>query len=165
VRVLGIAGYSGSGKTTLVERLIPALRRRGVRISTMKHTHHNVSLDRRGDVSRALRDAGAVEVAVLGPDVWAILRELHGAPEPGVEALAARMRPADLLIVEGFKQHAHDKIEVHRQATGKPLLCVDDPHIVAVASDTPLPGIAPPVLDLDDVEAITAFIVARYGFD
>ncbi len=165
MKLLGIAGYSGSGKTTLVERLIPELKRRGVSVSTMKHTHHNVSIDRPGDVSRALRDAGAVDVVAAAPDRWALMHEHRGAPEPSVEALARRMAPVDLLLVEGFKRHEHEKIEVYRPANRKPMLCTDDPRIIAVASDAPLTGVGVPVLDLNDARAIADFIVSRYGLD
>ena len=163
MKVLGIAGYSGSGKTTLVVRLIPELARRGLRVSTVKHTHHDVSVDYAGDPSRALRDAGATEVVVASPEGWTLLHE-HGADaEPRVEALAARMAPVDLLLVEGFKARAGDKIEVHRAAAGTPLLCADDPNVIAVAADVALAGVATPVLDLDDISAIADFIVAHYG--
>ena len=64
------------------------------------------------------------------------------------------MTPVDLVIVEGFKRETHPKLEVHRPAFGKPLLCRDDPHIVAVASDAPLAGLAVPLLALDDAAAI-----------
>ena len=165
MKVLGIAGYSGSGKTTLVVRLIPELTRRGIRVSTIKHTHHSVSIDRAGDASRALRNTGATEVAVASREAWALLHE-HGADaEPSVEALAARMEAVDLVLVEGFKASPHDKIEVHRAAAGTPLLCADDPYIVAVAADTPLDGVRPPVLDLDDIEAIADFVVAHCALD
>ncbi len=159
MKVLGIAGYSGSGKTTLVVGLIPELRRRGLTVSTVKHTHHNVSIDRAGDVSRALRDAGAVDVLVAVGDRWALMHEHRGAAEPSVAALVERMTPVDLVLVEGFKAHAHDKIEVHRPAAGTPLLWVDDPHVVAVATDAPLSGLGVPVLDLNDIPAIADFIV------
>ena len=73
------------------------------------------------------------------------------------------MTPVDLLLVEGFKRHAHTKLEVHRPANGKPLLCVDDPHIIAVACDVPLPQVSLPVLDLNDVPGIADFILAATG--
>ena len=162
---LGIAGYSGSGKTTLVTRLIPALMARGLTVSTVKHTHHSVHLDRRGDASRRLTAAGAKEVAISTPDRWARLRELRGAPEPDVEGLTAMMDPVDLVLVEGFKRHRHEKIEVHRPDHGKPPLWPDDPMIVAVASDRPLDGLTLPSLDLDDVAAVADFIVERYALN
>ncbi len=102
-------------------------------------------------------------MAVASPEGWALLHE-HGADaEPSVEALAARMIPVDLLLVEGFKARTGDKIEVHRAAAGTPLLCADDPNVIAVAADVPLAGVRPPVLDLDDIPAIVDFIVAHCG--
>lgn len=163
MNIVGIAGYSGSGKTTLVVRLIPELRRRGFTVSTVKHTHHGVSVDRRGDASRRLREAGAVDVALVTDRRWALLREHRGEPEPSLDELAARMAAVDVLLVEGFKRHDHAKIEVHRPVTGKPLLCTDDPHIVAVASDAPLAGLSVPRLDLNDTVAIADAIAEMCG--
>ena len=165
MNVIGIAGYSGSGKTTLVVGLIPELRRRGLTVSTVKHTHHNVSIDAKGDASRRLRDAGAVDVLVSVADRWALMHEHRDAPEPGLDELAARMTPVDILLVEGFKQHDHDKIEVHRAGGDRPLLHTDDPHIVAIATDAPLSAVELPLLDLNDIPAIADFIVARCGLD
>jgi molybdopterin-guanine dinucleotide biosynthesis protein B len=159
---LGIAGFSGSGKTTLVIRLIPELMARGLRVSTVKHTHHSVALDRKGDASRRLRRAGASEVLIAGSKRWALLHELQGAQEPDVEELVRHMTPVDLVLVEGFKRQRHEKIEVHRPALGKPLLYPEDNRVIAVASDQPMTGLALPNLDLDDVPAIADFILARY---
>lgn len=163
MKKLGIAGFSGSGKTTLVVRLIPELKARGLTVSTIKHTHHNVSVDRHGDFSRALRKAGASELLIANANRWALLHEHRDEPEADVETLARHMTPVDLLLVEGFKAHRHDKIEVHRPAYGKPLLCRDDPHVIAVASDAPLPGLGLPILDLNDAEVVAEFIVRQLG--
>ena len=164
MKVLGIIGYRGSGKTTLIVRLIPELQRRGYTVSTIKHTHHNVAVDKAEDVSRALAEAGAVDVVIAAPERWAILHQ-HGdnTPEPGLESLLERMTSVDLLLVEGFKKHVHEKIEVHRTAAKNPLLHKEDGQIVAVATDGPLPGTRLPLLDLDDVPGIADFIVQRYG--
>ncbi len=144
MKTMGIAGFGGSGKTTLVVRLIPELRSRGLTVSTVKHTHHNVSIDKKDSLTRRLRDAGAIDVVVAADDHWALLHEHRGAPEPSLEELAARMKTVDILLVEGFKTHHHDKIEVHRPAADTPLLCVDDPYIVAIATDGEIPGAALP---------------------
>ena len=127
---LGIAGFSGSGKTTLVIRLIPELMARGLRVSTVKHTHHSVVLDRKGNASRRLRRAGASEVLIAGNKRWALLHELQGALEPDVEELVRHMTPVDLVLVEGFKRQRHEKIEVHRPALGKPLLYPEDDRVM-----------------------------------
>ena len=161
---LGIAGYSGSGKTTLVTRLIPELIARGLKVSTVKHTHHTVALDRRGDISRRLQRLGAQEVLLADARRWTLLHELRGEPEPSVSELAGRMASVDLLIIEGFKRHAHEKIEVHRPALGKAMLWPDDPRVMAVASDREIAGLPLPRLDLNDVPAIADFICRHYGF-
>jgi molybdopterin-guanine dinucleotide biosynthesis protein B len=161
MKLFGLAGWSGSGKTTLMKALLPELIRHGVTVSTIKHAHHSFDVDQPGKDSYEHRRAGAREVMVASSERWALMRELRGAPEPSLEALIARMSPVDLLMIEGFKRHPHPKLEVHRPSNGKPLLCPDDPHIVAVASDAPLDGITLPRLDLDDVPAIADFIVRR----
>ena len=162
MRIVGLAGWSGSGKTSLVIRLVPELVRRGLSVSTIKHAHHAFDVDKPGKDSHAHRQAGAQEVLVSSANRFALMRELRGAPEPTFEELVARMARVDILLVEGFKRHAHDKIEVHRPTVGKPLLAGDDPRIIAVASDAALTGLGVPLLDLDDTAAIAEFIVG-YG--
>jgi molybdopterin-guanine dinucleotide biosynthesis protein B len=161
MRVLGIVGYSGSGKTRLVTELIPVLRAAGLTVSTVKHTHHSVRVDEPGDISRRMTEAGATDVVMVGGHRWALLHENRQVPEPTVEELAAAMTRVDLLLVEGFKRHAHPKIEVHRPSIGKPLLCRNDPHVVAVATDGPLPITGLPILDLNDPAGVGRFILAR----
>jgi molybdopterin-guanine dinucleotide biosynthesis adapter protein len=163
MKIFGLAGWSGSGKTTLMVRLIPALVARGLSVSTLKHAHHAFDVDQPGKDSYEHRAAGATEVMVSSDKRWALMHELRGRPELGVEELVARMSPVDLLIIEGFKRHAHPKLEVYRPTVGKPLLCTDDPNIVAVASDEAMPGLRVPRLDLDDVAGIADFIVAHCG--
>jgi len=156
--VFGLAGWSGSGKTTLVIRLLPELIRSGVSVSTIKHAHHAFDLDQPGKDSWLHREAGASEVMVASANRWALIHEHRGAAEPPLDALIGRMTPVDLLLVEGFKSGSHAKLEVHRPALGKPLLCCSDPHIVAVASDAPIADLPVPRLVLDDVAAIARFI-------
>ena len=163
MKILGIVGYSGSGKTRLVTRLIPLLQVEGLSVSTIKHTHHSVRVDEPHDISRRLTEAGAVDVAIAGRERWALLHETTEDAEPRVEALVERMAPVDLVLVEGFKRHPHPKIEVHRPSAGKPLICRDDRHVIAVATDGPLPMVDLPILDLNDPPAVAAFIVERMG--
>ncbi len=163
MKVFGLAGWSGSGKTTLVTKLIPALVGRGLAVSTLKHAHHGFEVDTPGKDSFEHRAAGATEVMVASARRWALMRDLRGEPEATVADLMRRMSPVDLLLVEGFKREDYEKLEVHRAALGRPLLCHDDPRIVAVASDAPLPELDLPRLELDDIEAIAAFIVTHCG--
>lgn len=162
-RLFGLAGWSGSGKTTLMARLLPELIGRGLSVSTLKHAHHRFDVDQPGKDSHTHRQAGATEVMVSSANRWALMHELRGAPEPTVEELVARMSPVDLVLIEGFKRHAHPKLEVWRRANGKPLLHVEDPHIVALASDEPVESCPLPRFDLDDVPAIADFVMAATG--
>lgn len=161
MRLFGLVGWSGSGKTTLVIRLIPELTRRGLAVSTMKHAHHDFDIDKPGKDSYLHRAAGASEVMVASDQRWALMHEHRGAPEPSLERLIAQMTPVDLLLVEGFKRHAHPRLEVHRPSVGKPMIFGEDPTILAVASDVPLKDLSVPRLDLADVGAIADFVLTH----
>jgi molybdopterin-guanine dinucleotide biosynthesis protein B len=165
MRLIGFAGWSGSGKTTLVTGVIPILVARGLRVSTIKHAHHEFDIDQPGKDSWLHRQAGANEVLISSANRFALMHELRGAPEPTLAQLLARLEPVDLVIVEGFKRDRFPKIEVHRPEVGKPLLCVDDPDIVAVASPAPVPGVDLPWLPLDSAAAVADFIVALPATD
>src|SRR5690349_3277714 len=156
MRVFGLAGWSGSGKTTLMTALIPEFVSRGLTVSTIKHAHHSFDIDQPGKDSWRHRAAGASEVMVASARRWALMRELREEAEPSLDELVARLRPVDLLLVEGFKRHPHPKIEVHRPALGKPPLYPDDPHIVAIAADEPLAARLP-LLPLGDPAAVARF--------
>ena len=163
MKTFGVVGWSGSGKTTLVVKLLPELIGRGLRVSTMKHTHHNFDIDRPGKDSYEHRRAGAGEVLLASSARWALLHEVRDNPEPDMDMLIGRMAPCDLVLIEGFKRHRHPKVEVYRAANGKALLCREDPTVLAVASDGPLPDAPVPVLDLNDVAGIADFIVEHCG--
>lgn len=162
-RVFGLVGWSGSGKTSLVQLLLPELVGRGLSVSTIKHAHHGFDLDKPGKDSWLHRQAGATEVMVASAQRWALMRDHRGGPEPTLAELLSRMAQVDLVLVEGFKREPYPKLEVHRVAYGKPLLCGDDPDIVAIASDEPVSGVALPRFALADVKGIADFIVGQCG--
>ena len=126
MRAIGIVGWSGAGKTTLITRLIPELNRRGLSVSTIKHAHHGLDVDQPGKDSYEHRAAGAREVLVASAKRIALIRELRGAPEPNLAELLRLLAPADLVLLEGFKRHPIVKIEVFREANGKPHLYPKD---------------------------------------
>ena len=139
MRIIGLAGWSGAGKTTLVAKLIPSILARGLKVSTVKHAHHAFDVDQPGKDSYAHRMAGATEVLVASARRFALMHELRGEDEPPLSALLAKLAPVDLVIIEGYKRDPHPKLEVFRADVGKPLIHPDDPHVVAIASDVPLP--------------------------
>ena len=164
MKVFGFAGWSGSGKTTLIEKLIPRFTGAGLRVSLIKHAHHTFDVDQAGKDSYRHRHAGAAEILVTSSRRWVLMHELRGAHEPSFDDQVNRMSPCDLLIVEGFKFAPIPKLEVWRAATGEPLLHPNDPHIVAVASDTKVPTRLP-LLDLNNDAAVAAFIVSHLKLD
>jgi molybdopterin-guanine dinucleotide biosynthesis protein B len=158
VRLIGLAGFSGSGKTTLLKKLLPVLIARGRRVSTIKHAHHSFDVDQPGKDSHTHRLVGASEVLISSNRRWALMHELRGEPEPTLPELVVHLSPVDLVVVEGFKTERHAKLEVHREAVGKPLLFPGDPNIVAIASDARPPNTALPWAHIDDVEAIAELV-------
>ena len=158
MKVFGFAGYSGSGKTTLIEQLIPRFVMEGLRVSLIKHAHRGFDLDRPGKDSYRHREAGATEVLLVSNQRWVLMHELRGQPEPSLDVQLAHMSACDLVLVEGFKSTAIPKLEVHRQANGKPLIYPENVNVVALASDVHLESPLP-WLDLNDVDAIADFVL------
>jgi molybdopterin-guanine dinucleotide biosynthesis adapter protein len=159
MKVIGLAGWSGAGKTTLLTRLIPHFIAEDLRVSVIKHAHHEFDVDVPGKDSWIHRQSGAAEVLVSSTQRWALMHELRGAREPKLAELLAKMSPVDLVVIEGFKRELHRKIEVHRAANGKPALFPDDPGIVGIATDAKLETRLP-MAHLDDVRAVAAIIHA-----
>jgi molybdopterin-guanine dinucleotide biosynthesis protein B len=161
-KILGVIGASGSGKTTLLEYLVAQLAGRGLRVNVVKHSHHDIVLEPPHKDTARLRMAGAAEVMISSPYRIAIMRELRGAAEPPLAEQLARLAPADLTLVEGYKWEPLPKLEVHRPATGAAPLYPHDGGIVAVASDVARPaGLGAHVawLDLNEPAAVLRWLV------
>jgi molybdopterin-guanine dinucleotide biosynthesis protein B len=159
--VIGIAGWKNSGKTTLAVRLIQEFTRRGLRVASVKHSHHDVSADGEETDSARHRRAGARDVVLVGPNRWALIHDA-GVQEtaPSLENILALLSAADLVIVEGYKTAPIPKIEVRRQAQDdKRHLAPGDPLIVAIASDHVTDHGPLPLFALDDIRAIADVIV------
>ena len=178
MNVIGFAGYSGSGKTTLVEQLIPLLKKRGLRVSVVKHAHHSFDIDLPGKDTFRHREAGAFEVAVSSSNRFALMREFEQPRDMTVHQMIAELYDGvDWVLVEGFKDSDLLKIEVWRAPTadyaGKPARYMDDDFIVAIATDSPeqLPhATLRPVLDLNDAESVADYLIGAqarfvYTFD
>jgi molybdopterin-guanine dinucleotide biosynthesis adapter protein len=162
MKIFGFSGWSGSGKTTLIEAVIPMLTAQGLKISVIKHAHHNVDIDKPGKDSYRFRVAGASEVMLAGAERWALMRELREEPEPELEELVRHVSPCDLVLVEGYKSAGLPKIEVHRPSLGKPFLFPEYQDVVAIASDATL-AVELPVLNINDPLEIAGFVLQHTG--
>jgi len=172
MKVAGFAGFSGSGKTTLVEKLIPALKLRGLRVSVIKHAHHKFDIDHPGKDTHRHREAGAFEVVVASDRRLALIREFEQPARLTVHHLIAELyEGVDWVLVEGFKDSNLPKLEVWRASAGKPARYGEDDFIVAIATDSP--GQLPeptlrPVLDLNDPDGVAQWLVDnghRFDYD
>ncbi|MEP6679218.1 MAG: molybdopterin-guanine dinucleotide biosynthesis protein B [Betaproteobacteria bacterium] len=162
MRVFGFAGWSGSGKTTLIERLIPELVARGVTVSLVKHAHHEFDVDQPGKDSWRHRNAGCTEVLVSSSVRFALMHELRGAPELALDEAIARLAPCDIVLVEGYKAARIPKLEVWREAVGKPLLHDVDAHVVGIATAAPARFAGRlTAFRLTDVAKIATFVLSR----
>ena len=161
MKVFGVAGRSGSGKTTLLTRLIPWLKGQGLTISTVKQAQEAFDVDKPGKDSYLHREAGAREVMIASAKRWAVMHEYREQPEFTMDQLLARLAPVALVLVEGFRRWPHERLEVFRAGLDKPPFFPEDPLVVALASDAPVPGCALPRLDLADTAAIGTYILER----
>jgi molybdopterin-guanine dinucleotide biosynthesis adapter protein len=162
MRLFGFAGWSGSGKTTLIERLVPRLTARTLRVSLVKHAHHSFDTDQPGKDSWRHRQAGCSEVLITSALRWALVHELRGDAELTLREAIARVSPCDLLLIEGFKSAAIPKLEVWRRDQTEPPLFPDDPYIRAIATDDPGRFTnSLKAFGLDDVDAIATFVLAE----
>jgi len=165
MKVVAFAGYSGSGKTTLVEQLIGCLRMRGLRVSVVKHAHHNFDIDKPGKDSWRHREAGAFEVLVASNQRLVLQRQFEQPAQLSVHHLLAEVYDGvDWVLVEGFKKSDLLKVEVWRNASEQPVRYPQDDFVVAIATDSPqyMPeATLRPVLDLNDPYAISEWLVAN----
>lgn len=163
-RVFGVTGWKNSGKTQLVTSLVAEFTRRGLRVSTVKHAHHDFDIDKPGADSYRHREAGASEVALVSGRRWALMHELREEEEPSLDEILNRLAPCDLVLIEGYKREAHPKIEARRlEARKSEPLAPNDPQILAIAADHPLSGETLPVFDLNDIAAMADFIAKAVG--
>ncbi|TAG76732.1 MAG: molybdopterin-guanine dinucleotide biosynthesis protein B [Burkholderiales bacterium] len=164
-KVFGFAGWSGSGKTTLIEQVISHLASTGMRISLVKHAHHDFDFDIPGKDSYRHRKAGASEVLVTSAKRYALIREHRDAPELSFEQSIARLSPCDLVLIEGFKRTPIPKLEIWRAEIGKPLLFPTDTNIRGICTDDPLPlQLKEPFgcrFGLGEIASIAAFAAAN----
>lgn len=157
--LIGIAGWSNAGKTTLIEKLTRHFTARGLRVATIKHTHHKFDIDKPDSDTNRHRLAGASETAIVSGSRVAIIEEIDARGEPSLEEVARRLRPADLIFVEGYKSAAIPKIEVRRAAVAAGrMLAAADPLVIAIAADCDVDAYGKPTFALDDIEGLAGVI-------
>ena len=157
MKLFGITGWKNSGKTHLMERLVEEFKNRSLSVSTIKNAHHGFDVDQPGKDSFRHRQAGAQEVLVASEKRWVLMHENYNELQPTLTDLIKKLSKVDLVLVEGFKQDKHPKIEVVRKERDRDLIANGDPTILALATDVEIP-IDKTCLDLNDTIGIANFI-------
>jgi molybdopterin-guanine dinucleotide biosynthesis protein B len=161
--VFCVVGRSNTGKTTLIERLIPVLASKGVRVATIKHHDRPFEMDLQGKDTYRHKSAGAKAAMIVSDRKLGLVKDLER--EMHVDELVARyMDDVDLVIVEGYKQEPLPKIEVYNYRENDPPVAAEDEFLVAIVADAPVPA-AVPVFLRDDIEAIAAFIMQKFELE
>jgi molybdopterin-guanine dinucleotide biosynthesis protein MobB len=163
IKAVSFVAKSGTGKTTLLEKVIVELKGRGYRLGVIKHDAHRFDIDHPGKDSYRLSAAGADTMLISSPEKLAIVKK-HQVSPPIEELIATYFQDVDIVLTEGFKLSSMPKVELHRKGRSETLLCrgeVNDPTLIAVASDEPL-ELDVPVLDLNDAVEVAQFIIDRF---
>jgi len=157
LKVFGITGWKNSGKTHLMERLVKEFKSRNFSVSTIKNAHHGFDVDQPGKDSFRHRQAGADEVIVASSKRWVLMHENNDDEKIRLKDLMKKLSKVDLVLVEGFKQERHPKIEVVRKVRDQNLIAENDPTILAVASDVDI-STEKTCINLNDTIGIANFI-------
>lgn len=172
--VLGfVAAASNAGKTTLITQLISEFAKRNIRVSVIKHAHHQFDIDHPGKDSFNIREAGAVQTLVASSRRWALMTEVdrtHEAmAETNLDDLLKQLNHnyADIILTEGFKHALMPKIEVFNSSLHTQLLASKDSQIIGIVSDTatletPLAK-ALPHFHRDEIVKVADFIQAYFS--
>ena len=138
---LHIVGRKNSGKTTLIVDLVRELLGRGLRVGTIKHTHHHHELDTPGKDSFRHRQAGASAVGIISPAMDAIFfpRDRDQETPSRLDSMTRLLGDCDVVLIEGGLSGPGRKIEVWRDELAQPPLALHEPSISAIVTDDPLP--------------------------
>ncbi|EEY44113.1 molybdopterin-guanine dinucleotide biosynthesis protein B [Vibrio mimicus VM223] len=130
-----------------------------MRIGLLKHAHHDFDVDKPGKDSYRLRKAGASQMLIASRNRHALMTETPDA-EAEFDYLLTRFdaEKLDVILVEGCKNIAFPKIELHRAEVGKPWLYPHDENIIAIAADETLETDLPQ-MNINDLDAIADFVL------
>ena len=158
--VVCFVGRKNSGKTTLMEKVIVGLTTAGFRVAAVKHDAHRFEIDHPGKDSYRFKAAGADTTVISSPEMTAVV--LRQREEMPLESILSRfVSGVDIVLAEGYKASPFPKIEVHRKATGEPLIHPAPDGLIAVATDERV-DTAVPQLDIHDSGFLVELIREKY---
>ena len=159
MKIIGVVGWKNTGKTTLIEKLISEFNNRNLTVSTIKHAHHNFSVDREGTDSFRHFNAGTKETILASEQKW-IKFSRQREDKPNLSYLIKQIIPVDIVIVEGFKASDHKKVEVVDSTSDeKPLYETDKTVCGIIINQNKIKNVVLPQFERDEVQKICDFIV------
>ena len=112
MKIVGIVGWKNSGKTFFVSKIIKNLKIKNYRVASIKHAHHEFDIDHKDTDSYIHREAGSSQVIISSSKRWVKITELNNSKEQTLNDLLNQLSETDIVIVEGFKNDNHPKIEI-----------------------------------------------------
>ena len=166
MKIIGVVGWKDTGKTTLIEKLIKEFNNRDLTVSTIKHSHHNFSVDRQGTDSFRHFNAGAKETILGSEKKWIKFSRQIGDPKQNLAFLIDQIIPVDIVIVEGFKSSGHKKVEVvDSMSERKPLYETDKTICGLIINQQKIQNAILPQFERDYVQEICDFIETTLGIE
>ena len=164
MKIIGVVGWKDTGKTTLIEKLIDEFNNRNLTVSTIKHSHHNFSVDRKGTDSFRHFNAGAKETVLASEQKWIKFSRQMSELTPNLDYLIQQIIPVDIVIVEGFKASGHKKVEIVNSITDrKPLYETDKTICGLITNQTKIQNAVLPQFERNNIPEICDFIETMLG--
>jgi len=158
--IVSIVGNSGSGKTTFIEKLIPELVRRGLKVGTVKHDVHGFDMDKPGKDSWRHKQAGASTTIISSPYQIGMVMDVDHDHQP--DELLPLFPGVDIILAEGYKRGNKPKLEIFRPEIAHEPLCKDDENLLALICDTNV-DLGVPRFSFKDMDGIVNFLIVRFN--
>ena len=166
MKIIGVVGWKDTGKTTLIEKLIKEFNLRNLTVSTIKHSHHRISVDKEGTDTFRHFNAGARETILASKKKWIKFSRQLGKRESTLNYIIKQIIPVDLVIIEGFKTEDHKKIEIVNGMSDKqPLFETDKTICGLIFNKYKIQNTNLPQFKRDDIQEICNFIEKLLDFD
>ena len=155
--ICGIVGWKDSGKTYFAQKLINYFNSKNLKVASIKHAHHEFNIDKPGTDSYLHRQAGSQEVVVSSSKRWAKIVELREKNEKKLNDLLLELNSPDIVIVEGFKNESHPKIEIIKEGSFD-YLFPKLKNIIAVISNKKIDTLIPQFTK-KDIDKVAEYIL------
>jgi len=147
---VSVVGNSGSGKTTFLEKLIPELIARGLKVGTIKHDVHGFEMDKPGKDSWRHKHAGASATVISSPYQIGMVMDVEHDHKP--DELLLLFNGMDIILTEGYKRGDHPKMEIFR----------NDNYLLALISDETV-HLKVPRFSTKDIKGVADFLITHFN--